>query len=272
MGFRIGLVPSRRDIDTDDALERCRRGLEQSLGESCRVRRFASPEHLATAFEAGEVDFVWSSPSLALLSPSLRHGVPIANAVRQGATAYHGVLFVARASTFPSAFALRGARAAWVAPSSASGYLFARIALASQGVDLDGFFAEQRFLGSHGAVAEAVASGDADVGATFAIFEGADATKTLLRSGFLDDPTLPPMRVLLASAPIPADLWIASPALHASFGARLQQALSELCAHEPGAVMRVFGAEAYAPCERRGLDDLRRQLEDARALKLTIPP
>lgn len=271
MSVRIGLVPSRRDVDTDDALERCRCALERSLGV-CRVRRFSSPEHLAAAFDGDEVDLVWSSPTLALLSPALRDGVPVANAVRQGTAAYHGVLFVARTSTFPSVLALRGARAAWVSPSSAAGYLFPRIALASSGVELEGFFAEESFLGSHGAVAEAVACGDADVGATFAIFEHGDATRPLVRSGFLDDPTLPPMRVLLASAPIPADLWIATPALHAAYGGRLRRALADLCVAEPGPVMRVFGAEAYVPCERRGLEDLRRQLEDARALDLAIPP
>lgn len=271
-GISFGLVPVHDDPETARALERLRRGLEHVTGLDCALHRAVSPESLVFAYGSGVVNLLWSSPTLVLTAPELREAVPLVSSVRQGVAHYHGVLFVRADSPVASPLALRGARVAWVAPTSAAGYIFPQVALAGHGIDPDGLWAEEGFYGSHGAVVRAVLDGAADVGATFAVFEDGDATRPMTRAGFLDVEGGDLVRVILSTPPIPADLVVASAALCERLDGRLPTMLRQLLADEPEAVHQVLGAEDFARCDRRDLDTLRRQLDDARALGLFEPP
>src|SRR5690606_22887364 len=153
------------------------------------------------------------------------------------------------------------------APTSAGGYIFPRVALAGHGIDPNGLFTSETFLSSHGAVARAVFDGSADVGATFAVFEGGDATGALVRAGFSAIEGGSWARILLPTPAIPADVVVATRALVRELGIdRIQGALRALSLVAPEALRRVLGADALEPCEERSLDELRRQLDDARAL------
>lgn len=262
----FGLVPIHDDSHTELSLETVRAALELHSGLSAGVHRAISPEALVSAYRSGIVNLLWSSPTLALTAPELRDAVPVVSAVRQGVAHYHGVLFVRSDAPIRSPLELRGARAAWVAPTSAAGYIFAQVTLAGHGIDPDGLYGEERFLGSHGAVVQAVLDGDADVGATFAVFEDGDASKPMIRAGFLDVPGGREVRVVLSTPPIPADLVLAHPALSERLDGRLPAIFQQIAAAHPGAVHQVLGADAFELCEPRALAELRRQLDDARAL------
>lgn len=243
--------------------------LEAILGTTVAIHTAGSPAELAADFAAGRVQMVWSSPVLALTADELRTAVPLVCSVRQGVAYYHSVLVVRRSSPITSALGLRGTRAVWVAPTSASGYLFPRIALAGQGVDPTDLFASETFVGAHGAVVAAVQRGEADVGATFAVFSGGDATGTLVRAGHHEAGEAgEPLRVLLATPPIPADLFLCSRALHDDCGPLLRRALAALPERVPRALAIAFGAEGLQTTTERELGELRRQLADARALGL----
>ena len=216
----------------------------------------------------GRLDLAWGGPILALTR--LREARPVVASVRQGFAYYHGVLFVRRESEARGLLDARGRPVAWVAQTSAAGYLFPRVALASLGLDPDSFFGEARFCGSHGAVAEAVRAGDAEVGATFAVFEEGDASRSLLRAGFAQDPAASGLRILFCTPAIPSDLVVAAAGAIDRFGPRLRDALLTLPDRCPDAVHRVTGAEGFMACRPRFLDGLRAQLEDARVLGLTL--
>ncbi|MCC6876207.1 MAG: phosphate/phosphite/phosphonate ABC transporter substrate-binding protein [Sandaracinaceae bacterium] len=265
----FGCVPHLDDEHARERLLRLCLALGQALGIPVLPHGAISPTALASAFGAGAVDLVWASPTLVLLSPELRACVPIVSAVREGAAHYHGVLFVRRDSPIRNALGLRGGRAAWVAPTSAAGYIFPRATLASQGLDPHGLFSQEVFLHSHGAVARAVLDGNADVGATFAIFEGGEATRPLLRAGFSEVAATDDARIVLATPPIPADMLVASPRLVNAIGASAIADALHLLPQAPKlreAVRDVLGAEDFARCMPRLLDALRAQLDDARAL------
>ena len=264
----FGLVPVRDDAPTALALETLRAALAERTGLSCGVWCAPSPSALVSAYASGAVNLVWSSPTLALTAPELRAAQPVVSAVRQGVAHYHGVLFVRPDSPIQSPLALRGARAAWVASTSAAGYLFAQVALAGHGIDPEGLYGHERFVGSHGAVVQAVLDGEADVGATFAVFEEGDASRPMIRSGFLDVGA--DMRVLLSTPPIPADLVLTHPTLGARLGGRLVDIWKRIADTHGEAMRRVLGADEFAACDPRALGDLRRQLEDARALGVFV--
>ena len=152
--------------------------LQTRLGSFCEALSeatgIAAVPHLAPdypglleAMHSGRVDIAWLPPVIALRSASLGRALPIALPVRHGVSSFYTALFARADSPFRRPADLAAARAAWVNPQSASGYLVIRAALRAQNVNLDHAFGEEKFHATHAAVVRAVLSAEADVGATF---------------------------------------------------------------------------------------------------------
>ena len=95
---------------------------------------------------------------------------------RDGALTYRAALLVRADSDAPRVPSLRGARAAWADPYSASGYLFPQLHLLAAGIDPRYDFASESYYGSAAAACRAVVDGDADVCAHY-ISDGAGAAR-----------------------------------------------------------------------------------------------
>lgn len=266
--LKVGLVPVWNDPTTGLQLELLRRELGRLLGLTVHVQRYAKPEELADALDQGEVELAWTSPILALTHPALTHALPFASAVRQDSTHYHSVLFTLPDSAIEDVHDLRGRSVAWVAPTSAAGYVFPRVALAALGLDPMSLFRVEMYCYSHGAVVDTVVGRQADLGATFAVFEAGDASKPLLRAGFLDGEHAHQVRILLVSPPVPSDLWLIREATDVKLAGHVLGALQELCVSSPNAMLSVFGAENYIECEPSSLRELREAIDHARSLDL----
>ncbi|MCB9597999.1 MAG: PhnD/SsuA/transferrin family substrate-binding protein [Sandaracinaceae bacterium] len=268
MDLQLGLVPVVDDDRTRDALERVAQSLAKATRRHCAVHRLESPDALCGAFEAGTVNLIWSSPTLALSAPQLGGAVPVGTCIRQGVAHYHGVIFVRRDSVIRSVLDLRGRSMGWVADTSAAGYIFPRVALAAHGLDPSDLFSSERFFETHGAAVLSVLDGTVDAGATFAVFERGDALSPMVRAGFVDLGHQDDVRVILATPPIPSDLFVAAPELRDELGAELTRALTKVARDLPEPFHRVFGAEGVLAADPRSLTELRRQLGDARAMGL----
>ncbi len=266
-GFTFGVVPYDNDEGSRLILKDFCLGLSREVGAEVLPHRAPSPAALVSAIHAGRVQAAWLSPSLLATSQRLASVLPLASSVREGATSYHAALFVRGDSPIQSPRDLARRRVAWVAPTSASGYLFPRAALAELGINPATFFASEAFLDSHGAVAAAVSEGRADAGATFVVFEHNDPKLTVARAGYLSLESAPSMRVIVRAGPIPSDVIVASPDLAVQLRARLTIALQSLAAgvESRRAIRALFGAEGFEPfteSSRRALSSL---LETARA-------
>jgi phosphonate transport system substrate-binding protein len=124
--------------------------LSEDMGRVVTPLSALAPSALADALASGAAHFGWVSPTLVLMAQQLSTVVPLLSSVRGGVAEYHTVLFTAPASPLTGLERLRGLRAAWVAPTSASGYLVIRKTLARKGVDLAAAFASEVFLGARG--------------------------------------------------------------------------------------------------------------------------
>jgi phosphonate transport system substrate-binding protein len=151
----------------------------------------------------GEIQLAWLPPMVALRAITRGSAAPMVAPVRAGSAWYWTSLFVRSDSRIQELADLSGARVAWVDPYSAAGYLVIRASLRKQGIDLNRAFSEDRFLGTHDAVARAVVEGEADVGATFAHFDDGGRIRAAGwgRSN---------MRVLKSAGPIPSDVLAGS--------------------------------------------------------------
>ena len=266
MDLQLGLVPVHDDDATRQAIDEVALALSSALGRGVRVHRAVSPSALGLAFEAGIVELVWSSPTLALSKREMRCSVPVVVCQRQGVAHYHGVIFVRRDSSIRSALDLTHRSIGWVARTSAAGYIFPRVSLAGHGLDPSALFSSETFLDTHGGVVLSVLEGAVDAGATFAVFERGDASAPMVRAGFVDLGREDEVRVVLSTPPIPSDLFVASPRLHAELGEGLVAALRWVCREHPSAFHLVFGADDLVPALAKPLAELRRQLDDARAM------
>ena len=182
---------------TPDALAPLCRELTKLVGDEVTSTHPATYAELASAFEKDRVQYAWMSPSLLVLTDENTRLTPLLSSVRNDQIEYRAGIFVSADSRFRSLEQLRGTTVAWVATTSASGYLFPRVHLATRGLEPTTFFGHELFVHSHAEVVHAVADGRADCGATYV---------TAIGSGFFDVAPDHPMRILEHTRAIPNDV------------------------------------------------------------------
>ena len=259
----FGCVPIADHAETRARLNDLCEVLTEVLGVVIRPHRAPSPAALASAYKAGRVQLVWSSAALFLGEPALLGAVPLDQCVRAGRSSYLGCLFVPATSTIMTPDDLADARVAWVAESSAAGYLFPCVSLAERGTPASSLFSKESFLGSYAAVLDSVHRGDADVGATFAVFENDQLRQASWASS---DAHAHPYRIVLRSSPIPSDMIVVAPETLAQIPDDPAVRLEHL--HErprAAALMRqILGADTFRridPEELRQARDLVRDVQ-----------
>ena len=93
--------------------------------------------------------------------------MPLTTRVQDGLFHYNGYIVTRRDAGFSDLRQLAGRKIAFVAPSSASGYVFAMHRLITAGLQPDRDFGNILFMGDHSAVLRAVLERRADAGATW---------------------------------------------------------------------------------------------------------
>ncbi len=231
----------------EQAAEFCRRLSDEELGFVPQV----SDDYpaLLDALRAGELDVAWLPPVVALRATSFGHALPIALPVRGGECAFHSALFAKPDSPLGSLRDLKGARVAWVDRFSASGYLVMRAALRAEALNVDSAFSDEMFAGSHEAAVEAVLSGKADVGASFAHFDAAGAVTKAGWGGRS-------VRIIHSVGPIPGDVIAASVRVPVVEIRRVQNRLVSGIDGLSDAASALMGAERFAEAEAAHLAPL----------------
>jgi phosphate/phosphite/phosphonate ABC transporter binding protein len=239
--------------------------LTQALSEHAgmRIERYDASNYatLAADVRASRVDFAWLPPIVYVrLTDAM---TPIGSIVRAGKSDYEAALVVRADSRIKTLEGLRGARAGWVDPWSAAGFVLPRVRLALLGVDPRETFRSERFFGSHRAAMEALMDGDCDVAGTFArsdeygnvvtgawsLIEGAD------------------VRVLASFGAIPPDVIAVRTQLPEGHRDALLGAFRGACEEEPArsVVRQVFGGDTFREGLASGYGALKSALDVAAA-------
>ncbi|HEY3450480.1 MAG TPA: phosphate/phosphite/phosphonate ABC transporter substrate-binding protein [Myxococcales bacterium] len=156
--------------------------LQKALAKPARAVVFPDYDTLADALAAGKVDVAFLAPMAYVRTTAQAKITPVAKVLRNGQATYRSVLFGPAASAINNLDELKKAnelKVAWVDPSSATGYIFAKALLMQKGINPAGVFKDQAFLASHDAVCRAVAEGQAQVGASYSIATGAEPVKEI---------------------------------------------------------------------------------------------
>jgi phosphonate transport system substrate-binding protein len=187
----VGLIVSSGTATAQEQADAMARFVGTAVGKPARAAVFPDYDTLAAYFSEGKVDVGFLPPMAYVRATSLGKAVPLAKVVRFGQSTYRSVLFSAAGSPLKSLDDLKKAhelKVAWVDPSSATGYIFAKALLVQNGINPGGLFRDQAFLTSHDEVCRAVAQGKANLGASYSI-----------------DPTTAPVKVITGCAALGAD-------------------------------------------------------------------
>jgi len=163
--------------------------------------------------------------------------VPLARPVNLDNTStYHGYIFVRKDSGIRGVKEMKGKKMAFVDKATTAGYIFPRAWLKENGItDLDHFFGETFFTGSHDASINAVLNRKADVGA--AKHSMYDRVRT-------EDPRVGRELIILAeSPPVPSNGLCVRKGLDDALKGKLTDALLTLHTDPEGDhVLKQFGA------------------------------
>ena len=168
---------------------------------------------------------------------------------------------------------LKGTRAAWVDQDSSSGYIMPRLFLEASKLDVARLFGAERFVRTHGAVVAAVASGQADVGATYcATTNGASSSSRRPASevhgpwtSALGANIAPTLAVLATTGAIPNDAIVVSNDLPAEVrGSVLRWLMSPHVGRSQVLCRELFDADVFRVASESHFAPLRRMLATAR--------
>lgn len=259
----FGLPPTLPEAVGPDLARTFGELLGDRLGAPVDVRICAHYSELADRLAEGQLDFAWLPP---LPAAGLRRHCGISvlvHAVRSGLHTYYSVVFVRGDSPVREPADLAGRRMGYVHRRSASGFLVAAAAMREQGVEPA---TAPQFLRSHARVVTAVEQGAVEAGATFCSFVGDPEAGVVAHAGFKQGGVDLPMRIVMRSREIPADVICAWPGTSQNDRARMTDALVGLAADEAGRSIldAIFGAERFDVTDVAGLDRLDHALDAPR--------
>jgi phosphate/phosphite/phosphonate ABC transporter binding protein len=264
----FAVPPSVDEVQDGPLLASLAAYLTRRLGSGVVVKRAVSYEDLAGTVYSGDAHAAWLPPAL-LVELERSVGMrPVAAAERGEGVGYYCAYFSLIDSDVASLSDIPGHSVGWVDPSSASGYVFPRLQLASIGIDPATAFQEEVFLRSHAAVVRAVADRAVDIGATYVHLDPSHARR-VIRAGWRPPPEgVDPSAIqwLDPFGPLPPDVIAVRADVSAEVAEKLGEAfmtLNDEMQEINRAAQRHFGTGRFVQANPRAYDILRRSLDSA---------
>lgn len=165
--FLIGLIPEENIFRQIQRHRPLAEYLSGKLGIKARFTILSKYGDIVDRFVSRNMDGAFFGIFTSLLAQEKLGVEPLVRPVNpDGSTTARGVLIVRKDSGIRTIRDIRNKRAVFVDKATATGYIFAVALLRENGIrDLDGFFSEYYFTGSHDNAVYAVLDGRADVGA-----------------------------------------------------------------------------------------------------------
>ncbi len=245
--IRVGAVVTSSMVSPGRVADR----LSEVLARRVLLRTYSTYAGVVEAVSDGDVDLAWLPPIAYVRARRLSCVELLATVERDGRPAYASAL-LARPGTIGDWSSLAGKRAAWVDNWSAAGYVVPRRLLREHGVSPDLMLKAQGFLGSYDAVLDALATGAADVGASFCQI---DDKGTIVRRPWTDE-----LDVLAVSDAIPGDTLCAARTADALL---VEDVRAAIATREMRAVVAELGGSRLVEGNPARYDALERELFSA---------
>ena len=258
MRLVFGLVADPLEGENSEAFDALAAWIAEHDGLTLERKPWPSYRELMGSVREGTSDVAWLPP---VVYAWLAEGVaPLGSIARGGETTYAAALVTLDGSKVRGLDDLRGARAGWVDPWSAAGYVVPRLELAK---DASAVFRSEAFYGSHRDTLLALAKGDCDVVGTYARLSAAEGEPEGAWSE-LDDVKV---RLITTFGSIPPDVIAVRRNLPPAQYERALSALRHACSDDAARplVRAVFGGDELHEGVDKGHEKLRREFERATA-------
>lgn len=238
----IGLIPEMNIFRQRQRYQRLADYLSEKVGVEVQLSTLARYGNILENFLTGGMDAAFFGSFTGALAIRRIDVEPIARPLwLDGRSTYHGHIFVRKDSGIKSVKDMRGKRMAFVERATTAGYIFPMAYLKDNGVkDIDSFFSEYYFTGSHDAAINAVLTGSADVGC---------AKNTIFARVMKENPRAAEEIITLAESPqVPSNGLLVRRTLDPAIKDGLRSVLLGMHKSPEGQdVLREFGAIKFIP-------------------------
>jgi phosphonate transport system substrate-binding protein len=191
----IGLIPEQNVFKQMQRYRPMGKYIEKKTGIKIRFTTLSRYGNIISSFESEKMDGAfWGSftGGLAINQLDIK---PIARPVWLDDTStYHGYIFVRKESDIKNVAEMKGKTIAFVEKATTAGYIFPMAYFKENGIkDIDSYFKEYYFAGSHDATILAVLNKEADIGC---------AKNTIFNVVSAKDPRVTKDLVILAESPV----------------------------------------------------------------------
>lgn len=190
----------------------------ETIGYKAKTIIVKDYDALSKGIENDTIDIGWFSPFAYVNAHDKNKVVPLITPKINNKTSYRGYIITRKDSEIKSLDNLKNKTFGYVDVESASGYLYARHILKTNGLNPDNLFSEVSFLGSHYNLIKSVLSGTVDAGATYN-----EALESGKEQGFNTDE----INIISTTEDIPKDALAANPRFNKELADKLQQAFIE---------------------------------------------
>lgn len=242
--LRIGLIPEMNVFEQVKRYQLLADFLSRRLGRPVELTMLSRYGNIIDRIVNREIDAAFLGSFTGALASVQLEMVPIARPINlDGSSTYWGYVFVRRDSGIETVEQMRGKRVALVDKATTAGYVFPAAWLRRHGVDdVDEYFGEVQFWGSHDASIQAVLDGRAEVGA---------AKNTIWEHMSTIDPRIAEELLILVTSPqVPSNGLLVSPDVSDGLRTRIGAILLGLATDpEAGDVLPRLRAKGFVPMD-----------------------
>lgn len=233
----IGLIPEMNVFKQKERYRLLGDYLSKKIGVELQFTILSRYGNIIDRFEAEHMDGAFFGSFTAALAIKKLGVQPLARPVNLDNTStYHGYIFTRKKSGIKHASDMKGKKMAFVEKATTAGYIFPLAYLRENGItDIDHFFSDYFFAGSHDAAIKAVLNGEADLGA---------AKHSMYDRVRLEDPRVDRELAIIAQSPdVPSNGLCVRKGLDEKLKQKLKQALLGVQGDPEGEpVLKKFGA------------------------------
>lgn len=233
----IGLIPEMNVFKQMERFKPLAEYLSKKTGVKVNITILSRYGNIIERFQTEKMDGAFFGSFTGALAIQKLGVTPIARPINlDGSSTYHGYLFVRKDSGIKNVKDMRGKKMAFVEKATTAGYVFPIAYFKEHGVpDINTFFSEYYFTGSHDAAIFAVLDKKADIGA---------AKHSIYDRVRLADPRVDKELVILAeSAKVPSNGLCVRKGLDRGLKEKLKKTLLNLDKDPEGkVVLQKFGA------------------------------
>jgi len=241
----IGLIPEMNVFEQVERFRLLADFLSESVGQPVQLTMLSRYGNIVERIVNKEVDAAFLGSFTGALASAQLGMIPVARPINlDGSSTYWGYIFVRTDSGIETVEQMRGRRLALVERATTAGYVFPVAWLRNQGVeDVEEYFSEVQFWGSHDASIQAVLEGRADVGA---------AKNTIWEHLVREDPRIESeLQILATSAKVPSNGLLISPDVDAAVRDQIRSILIGLQEDPSGRpVLESLGAQGFVPTDK----------------------